>query len=442
MLEDSILNLIIAVYANLANIVFAISCRKRRDLLLWLLGTTAFAIGAVFIYLQAYDAIYLTIGNLVYLLSILFLMLFIFKEYNHTFLKKGEDNNSHKNTPKYAIISLSTFSIALLTIQIIMMIASILAVFMLLRIYLKKRTITRLFMFFTILAGLLTLILRMLYYAQIEEGWELSYVTNISMITFLLTTGLAAPIEDRINKSEAKYFACYNQAEFYKDLFAHDISNILQYVKSSLDLIKIYQEDPQKSDQINRIINILNEQTIRGSNLVKNIRTLSDLTEKEFEIKSINLIKIFNISVENIKKNYPNRDVNISIIRHDNNGDIYIQANELFLIVIENLFINAIKYNKNPRIEIEVDVSPIKKNNKDYLKIEFKDNGIGVSNQIKKSLFKTVVRKEGKAERRGLSLLLVKNILDSYNAEIWVEDRIIGDPSKGSNFIILIPESS
>ena len=183
-----------------------------------------------------------------------------------------------------------------------MMIASILAVFMLLRIYLKKRTITRLFMFFTILAGLLTLILRMLYYAQIEEGWELSYVTNISMITFLLTTGLAAPIEDRINKSEAKYFACYNQAEFYKDLFAHDISNILQYVKSSLDLIKIYQEDPQKSDQINRIINILNEQTIRGSNLVKNIRTLSDLTEKEFEIKSINLIKIFNISVENIKK--------------------------------------------------------------------------------------------------------------------------------------------
>jgi len=173
------------VYANLANIVFAISCRKRRDLLLWLLGTTAFAIGAVFIYLQAYDAIYLTIGNLVYLLSILFLMLFIFKEYNHTFLKKGEDNNSHKNTPKYAIISLSTFSIALLTIQIIMMIASILAVFMLLRIYLKKRTITRLFMFFTILAGLLTLILRMLYYAQIEEGWELSYVTNISMITFL-----------------------------------------------------------------------------------------------------------------------------------------------------------------------------------------------------------------------------------------------------------------
>ena len=76
------------------------------------------------------------------------------------------------------------------------------------------------------------------------------------------------------------------------------------------------------------------------------------------------------------------------------------------------------------------------------LKLEFKDNGIGVSNQIKKTLFKSVVRKEGKTEGMGLSLLLVKKILDSYNAEIWVEDKVIGDPSKGSNFIILIPEGS
>ena len=95
-----------------------------------------------------------------------------------------------------------------------------------------------------------------------------------------------------------------------------------------------------------------------------------------------------------------------------------------------------------PQIEIEVEISPNKKSGKNYLKIEFKDNGIGISNQIKNSLFKTIMRKEGKTEGMGLSLLLVKKILDSYNAEIWVEDRILGDPSKGSNFIIMIPEGS
>ena len=138
------------------------------------------------------------------------------------------------------------------------------------------------------------------------------------------------------------------------------------------------------------------------------------------------------------KKNYPDSDIHISIIPSE--GDFYVKANELFLNVIENLFINAIKYNTNPRIEIKVELSPAKKNGMNYVKIEFKDNGIGVSNQIKNSLFKSIVRKNGKTEGMGLSLLLVKKILDSYNAEIWVENRIIEDPSKGSNFIMLIPE--
>ncbi len=105
-------------------------------------------------------------------------------------------------------------------------------------------------MLFSILTALFTLIFKALYNIQIDEFWELSYVTNILMISFILTTGLAAPIEDRITKSEKRYFEAYNQTEFYRDLFTHDISNILQYVKSSLDLIKIYQEDPQGQNQI------------------------------------------------------------------------------------------------------------------------------------------------------------------------------------------------
>jgi len=315
-----------------------------------------------------------------------------------------------------------------------------LALYMLHKIYLTKRNITRLFMCFTIATGLISLALTLLENFNLEVVWEFSFVANIITISFLLTTGLAAPIEDRITKSEAKYFEAYNQTEFYRDLFTHDISNILQYVKSSLDLIKIYQEDPQGQNQINKVINILNEQTIRGSNLVKNIRALSELTELEISLKSMNLLKILNLSIDYNKKNYPDRDIYISIIPTE--GNFSVKANELFLNVIENLFINAIKYNTNPKIEIEVEISPVKKNGMNYVKIEFKDNGIGVSNQIKNSLFKSITRKNGKTEGMGLSLLLVKKILDSYSAEIWVEDRIIGDPSKGSNFIILIPEAS
>jgi len=40
----------------------------------------------------------------------------------------------------------------------------------------------------------------------------------------------------------------------------------------------------------------------------------------------------------------------------------------------------------------------------------------------------------------GLGLSLVKRTIDLYNGKIWVEDRIKGDHSKGSIFILLIPE--
>jgi len=40
----------------------------------------------------------------------------------------------------------------------------------------------------------------------------------------------------------------------------------------------------------------------------------------------------------------------------------------------------------------------------------------------------------------GLGLSLVKKIIEKYHGKIWVEDRVKGAQSKGSNFIVLIPE--
>jgi signal transduction histidine kinase len=40
----------------------------------------------------------------------------------------------------------------------------------------------------------------------------------------------------------------------------------------------------------------------------------------------------------------------------------------------------------------------------------------------------------------GLGLSHAKKIIARYNGEIWVEDRVLKDHSKGSKFVILIPE--
>jgi signal transduction histidine kinase len=45
-----------------------------------------------------------------------------------------------------------------------------------------------------------------------------------------------------------------------------------------------------------------------------------------------------------------------------------------------------------------------------------------------------------KEDQTGFGLNLVIKILESYEGKIWVEDKVIGDHTKGSNFIMLIPE--
>ena len=41
----------------------------------------------------------------------------------------------------------------------------------------------------------------------------------------------------------------------------------------------------------------------------------------------------------------------------------------------------------------------------------------------------------------GLGLSLVRIILEAFDSKIWVEDKIPGEYSNGSNFVILFPEA-
>ena len=71
--------------------------------------------------------------------------------------------------------------------------------------------------------------------------------------------------------------------------------------------------------------------------------------------------------------------------------------------------------------------------------MEFKDNGLGISDYRKTSIFERGSQKSWKSKGMGLGLSLVKKIIDMYHGDIWVEDRVKGDHTKGSNFIIMIP---
>ncbi|KKL66411.1 hypothetical protein LCGC14_2145240 [marine sediment metagenome] len=118
--------------------------------------------------------------------------------------------------------------------------------------------------------------------------------------------------------------------------------------------------------------------------------------------------------------------------------NLYIKANELLLDLFENILTNAAKYNENLNVYILIAFSNFRSKNEEFIKMEFKDNGIGIPDNRKELVFQRKSKRNKRIKGMGMGLSLVKEIVDRFNGQIWVEDNVKGDYKKGSNFVVLI----
>jgi PAS domain S-box-containing protein len=255
---------------------------------------------------------------------------------------------------------------------------------------------------------------------------------NIGMVT------INRDITER-KKAENKLREAYDQANLYKDIFAHDINNILQNIQSSLELSSMYLNNPEKSNTVKELYGIVKEQVSRGSKLISNVRKLSTLHESKFTLQQINVNSMIKESVKFINQSFQNRKISF---KFNYNKDIFTAiANELLLDVFENLLLNSVRHNSKLKVNIEITISRKEIKDHKYLKMEFIDNGNGIEDLRKEHIFQRGSKEKSSNGGLGLGLSLVKKIIDRYSGKIWVEDRIKGDYTKGSNFIILIHEA-
>jgi PAS domain S-box-containing protein len=244
--------------------------------------------------------------------------------------------------------------------------------------------------------------------------------------------------EQELKRSEKRYRDAYNRAEFYKDVFAHDVSNILQGILSSIEICKFGLKDQHGNINIERLYGIIEDQVSRGVNLVSNIRKISSINDMENSLTSINLGKILEISLENVHKTFPRKQIKTDCV--GDYEEIFVVANNLLQDVFDNILHNAVKHNTNPIIEISVVVTKILQDDMKYIKLEFIDNGLGISDAHKTTIFQRGELDTSQFYRLGLGLSLVKRLVESYDGKIWVEDRIKKDYTKGSKFVLLIKE--
>ena len=105
--------------------------------------------------------------------------------------------------------------------------------------------------------------------------------------------------------------------------------------------------------------------------------------------------------------------------------------------VFANLVGNAIKHS-NGSVSIHIALTRVKEDFGEAYQITVEDNGPGIPDIRKEQVFQRFTQ-GSKLSGNGLGLYFVKTIVDDMNGRVWVEDRVSGDYTKGSRFVVVLP---
>jgi signal transduction histidine kinase len=106
--------------------------------------------------------------------------------------------------------------------------------------------------------------------------------------------------------------------------------------------------------------------------------------------------------------------------------------------VSANIIHNAIKHSTGP-LTTDIHLSTARVGDHKYALVAIEDDGRGIPDDLKSRLFSRSGHNNAKATGRGLGLHLVRTLVEDFRGKVWVEDRVWGDPAKGTRFVIMLP---
>jgi two-component system sensor histidine kinase PrrB len=225
--------------------------------------------------------------------------------------------------------------------------------------------------------------------------------------------------------------SAHQRARVYSDLLVHDVSNYHQAILISLGLLEVEGVQSGLREQVLRDAQI---ELQRADELIRNVRQIGMSEEIDFQnLESLDLVQCIRNSYENAIP--PLHRHNIEFSTNRNLGQCFVQAHKLVEGIFTNLFRNSIQYSLDTkRIEVELEFDGNQDSPVWITRVI--DYGQGIDPDKKDSLFNRFMTG---AKGTGLGLSVAKTLTEVFGGTITVEDRVLGDYTKGSVFTVTLP---
>jgi len=241
-----------------------------------------------------------------------------------------------------------------------------------------------------------------------------------------------AELYDELHKDRKKI-------ELLIDLIGHDVNNYAQAVSGFVELAMSRPGVPAPS---RKSLGKALDQIWNLNKLVTNVKLYAKVESYgDKNLKPTDLVTTVKEAYAGAESYLPGKTV--KLVLKDDGVPKMCLMNEFAKDIFLNLFTNAIKFDQNEDVIVEVDIQPVNEDLMDCWLVSVADHGPGIDDEIKPRIFDRFTQGgTSLSQGSGIGLHIAKTLVDSYKGRIWAEDRVKGDRSQGTVFKVIMPKAA